>query len=246
MATSTEPVTRTRMESDSMGQIEVPADKYWGAQTQRSLLHFNIGNDVMPREMIHTLGVLKKAAALVNQDLGKLPAEKTKLIVSACDEVIEGKLDDHFPLSVWQTGSGTQTNMNANEVIANRAIEIAGGVIGSKTPIHPNDHVNMSQSSNDTFPTAMHIAAAERDWSIALIPALKAMKELAGSENERNSTRIIQIGRTHLMDAVPITLGQEFSGYAEQLATRHRTDRRWPFPGSDRACHWRHCRRHGT
>jgi fumarate hydratase class II len=145
-----------------MGAIEVPADKYWGAQTQRSLLHFNIGDDVMPREMIRALGIFKKACALVNQDLGKLSADKAKLIVQACDEVIEGKLDEHFPLRVWQTGSGTQTNMNANEVISNRAIEMAGGVLGSKKPIHPNDDVNMSQSSNDTFPTAMHIAAAEQ------------------------------------------------------------------------------------
>src|SRR3989441_12382703 len=152
----------SRIETDSMGEIEVRADKYWGAQTQRSLLHFNIGYDVMPREMIRSFGILKKACALVNQDLGKLPAEKAKLIVQACDEVIEGKLDEHFPLRVWQTGSGTQTNMNANEVISNRAIEIAGGVMGTKKPIHPNDDVNMSQSSNDTFPAAMHIAAAEQ------------------------------------------------------------------------------------
>src|SRR5438067_1571405 len=151
-----------RIESDSMGEIEVPADRYWGAQTQRSLLHFDIGYDVMPREMIRAFGILKKACALVNQDLGKLPPDKAKLIVQACDEVIEGKLDQHFPLRVWQTGSGTQTNMNANEVISNRATEIAGGVMGSKKPIHPNDDVNMSQSSNDTFPTAMHIAAAEQ------------------------------------------------------------------------------------
>src|SRR6266513_467946 len=150
-----------RIESDSMGEIEVPADKYWGAQTERSLIHFNIGNDTMPREMVRALGILKKAAALVNQELGKLPADKAKLIVAACDEVISGKLDEHFPLRVWQTGSGTQTNMDAKELISNRAIEIAGGVMGSKKPIHPNDDVNMSQSSNDTFPTAMHIAAAE-------------------------------------------------------------------------------------
>src|SRR5947199_1547798 len=149
-----------RVETDSMGGIEVPSDKYYGAQTQRSLIHFNIGHDTMPREMIRALGILKKAAALVNEDLGKLPADKAKLIVQAADEVIEGKLDEHFPLHVWQTGSGTQTNMNANEVISNRAIEIAGGEMGSKQPVHPNDHVNMSQSSNDTFPTAMHIAAA--------------------------------------------------------------------------------------
>src|SRR5213075_2302295 len=151
----------TRIESDSMGEIEVAADKYWGAQTERSLHHFNIGADVMPREMIRALGVLKKAAALVNEELGKLSSDKAHLIVQAADEVIEGKLDEHFPLRVWQTGSGTQTNMNANEVISNRAIEIAGGEMGSKQPVHPNDHVNMSQSSNDTFPTAMHIAAAE-------------------------------------------------------------------------------------
>src|SRR5688572_105558 len=151
----------TRIESDSMGEIEVPPDKYWGAQTQRSLHHFNIGHDTMPREMIRALGILKKAAALVNEDLGKLPSDKARLISESASEVIEGKLDDHFPLRVWQTGSGTQTNMNANEVISNRAIEIAGGAMGSKQPVHPNDHVNMSQSSNDTFPTAMHIAAAE-------------------------------------------------------------------------------------
>src|SRR5438270_11486272 len=152
----------TRTESDSMGPIEVPADVYYGAQTQRSLLHFASGRDTMPPELIRAMGILKKAAALVNQDLGKLPADKANLIVRAADEVIEGKLDDQFPLRVWQTGSGTQTNMNVNEVISNRAIEIAGGVLGSKKPIHPNDDVNMSQSSNDTFPAAMHIAAADR------------------------------------------------------------------------------------
>ena len=157
---SPETKPEVRIETDSMGEIEVPADKYWGAQTQRSLIHFNIGDDRMPRELIRALGILKKAAALVNEDLGKLPSEKARLIVQACDEVIEGKLDVHFPLRVWQTGSGTQTNMNANEVISNRAIELAGGKLGSKKPIHPNDDVNMSQSSNDTFPTAMYIAAA--------------------------------------------------------------------------------------
>src|SRR6201988_1574674 len=162
----------TRVESDSMGEIEVPADRYWGAQTQRSLLHFNIGDDRMPREMIRALGILKKAAALVNEELGKLPQEKTKLIVQAADEVISGKWDAEFPLRVWQTGSGTQTNMNANEVISNRAIELAGGEMGSKKPIHPNDHVNMSQSSNDTFPAAMHIAAGERVKN-ALMPAIQ-------------------------------------------------------------------------
>src|SRR5437660_7697508 len=162
VAPDQEGTARVRIESDSMGEIEVPADRYWGAQTQRSLLHFDIGYDVMPREMIRAFGILKKACALVNQDLGKLPPDKAKLIVQACDEVIAGKLDEHCPLRVWQTGSGTQTNMNANEVISNREIEIVGGVMGSKTPIHPNDDVNMSQSSNDTFPTAMHIAAAEQ------------------------------------------------------------------------------------
>src|SRR5216110_3194217 len=175
MATVTAPTTRTRIESDSMGQIEVPANVYWGAQTQRSLLHFNIGYDVMPREMIRAFGILKKACALVNQELGKLPAEKAKLIAQACDEVIAGKLDEHFPLRVWQTGSGTQTNMNANEVISNRAIELAGGVMGSKKPVHPNDDVNMSQSSNDTFPTAMYIAAAEE--LSKLVPAIQELHD---------------------------------------------------------------------
>src|SRR3954452_13778192 len=166
---------KTRIESDSMGEIEVPADVYWGAQTQRSLKHFNIGFDVMPREVIRALGILKKAAAIVNFDLGKLPEDKKDLIVRAADEVIEGKLDAHFPLRVWQTGSGTQTNMNANEVISNRAIEMAGGEMGSKKPVHPNDDVNRSQSSNDTFPTAMHIAAAER--VNALIPEVKKVSD---------------------------------------------------------------------
>src|SRR6266513_1167272 len=205
----------TRVESDSMGQIEVPADKYWGAQTQRSLVHFDIGYDVMPREMIRAFGILKKAAALVNQDLGKLPADKAKLIEEACDEVIAGKLDEHFPLRVWQTGSGTQTNMNANEVISNRAIEIAGGVLGSKSPVHPNDDVNMSQSSNDTFPTAMHIAAVmtivER-----LLPSVRALRDALASKSEEYAD-IVKLGRTHLQDAVPLTLGQEFSGYFSQL-----------------------------
>src|SRR6202795_4066278 len=160
MATATGSKSKTRVESDSMGTIEVPANVYWGAQTERSLLHFNIGRDTMPPEVIRAFGILKKACALVNQDLGKLPAEKAKLIVQAADEVMAGKLQGHFPLRIWQTGSGTQTNMNVNEVISNRAIELSGGVMGSKKPIHPNDDVNMSQSSNDTFPTAMHIAAA--------------------------------------------------------------------------------------
>jgi len=206
--------SQTRIESDSMGEIEVPADKYWGAQTERSLLHFNIGFDVMPREMIRALGILKKACALVNQDLGKLSADKAKLIVQACDEVIEGKLDEHFPLRVWQTGSGTQTNMNANEVISNRAIEIAGGVMGSKKPIHPNDDVNMSQSSNDTFPTAMHIAAAEQ--MNKLIPRVGEVQNAIDAKAAEFKD-VVKIGRTHLQDATPLTVGQEMSGWASLL-----------------------------
>src|ERR1700684_4410327 len=215
MPTSTESSSQMRTEFDSMGKIEVPADVYWGAQTQRSLLHFNIGRDTMPPELIRAFGILKKACALVNQDLGKLPADKTKLIVQAADEVIEGKLDAEFPLRVWQTGSGTQTNMNANEVISNRAIELAGGEMGSKKPIHPNDHVNMSQSSNDTFPTAMHIAAAE-ELEHRLLPAL-AKLVAALKLKQAEIADIVKIGRTHLMDAVPLTLGQEFFGYIAQL-----------------------------
>src|SRR5260370_25408531 len=205
----------TRTETDSMGPIEVPNDRYWGSKTARSLIHFALGPDKMPRTIIRAMGILKKACAEVNRDLGKLPADIAKLIVQAADEVIEGKLDDHFPLSVWQTGSGTQTNMNANEVISNRAIELAGGEMGSKKPIHPNDDVNMSQSSNDTFPTAMHIAAAQ-EIGQRLIPALAALrKALAEKAEEFND--IVKIGRTHLMDAVPLTLGQEFSGYVAQI-----------------------------
>jgi fumarate hydratase, class II len=204
----------TRTETDSMGAVEVPADKYWGAQTQRSLHHFNIGFDVMPREMIRAFGILKKACALVNQDLGKLPADKAKLISQACDEVIESKLDAHFPLRVWQTGSGTQTNMNANEVISNRAIEIAGGVMGSKKPIHPNDDVNMSQSSNDTFPAAMHIAAAEQ--MNQLIPAVQGVRDAIDAK-AKEFKDIVKIGRTHLQDATPLTVGQEMSGWANLL-----------------------------
>jgi fumarate hydratase class II len=213
----TEPakITRnTRVESDSMGEIEVPADRYWGAQTQRSLHHFNIGFDVMPREMIRALGILKKACAIVNNQLGKLPDDKLKLIGQACDEVIEGKLDDHFPLRVWQTGSGTQTNMNANEVISNRAIEIAGGVMGSKKPIHPNDDVNMSQSSNDTFPTAMHIAAAEQ--MNKLIPRVREVYDAIDAK-AKEFKDVVKIGRTHLQDATPLTVGQEMSGWANLL-----------------------------
>jgi fumarate hydratase, class II len=215
MATITEPATRTRMESDSMGQIEVPSHVYWGAQTQRSLLHFNIGRDTMPPELIRAFGILKKACALVNQDLGKLPADKTRLIVQAADEVISGTLNDQFPLRIWQTGSGTQTNMNVNEVISNRAIEIAGGTMGSKKPIHPNDDVNMSQSSNDTFPAAMHIAAAERVKN-KLIPAIRSVHD-AITAKAKEFNDIVKIGRTHLQDAVPLTVGQEFSGWASLL-----------------------------
>ncbi len=208
-------IEATRTETDSMGAIEVPADRYWGAQTQRSLKYFAIGNDQMPPELIRAIGILKKAAALVNRDLGKLPAAEAELIIQAADEVIAGQLNDHFPLRIWQTGSGTQTNMNANEVIANRAIELAGGEMGSKEPIHPNDHVNMSQSSNDTFPTAMHIAAVE-EIIHRLLPALTTLRD---SLNDKAIAfgEIIKIGRTHLMDAVPLTLGQEFSGYVSQL-----------------------------
>jgi len=215
MATTTDPAVRTRTESDSMGKIEVPSNVYWGAQTQRSLHHFDIGRDVMPPELIRAFAILKKAAALVNHDLGKLSAEKTKLILQAADEVIAGKLSDQFPLRVWQTGSGTQTNMNVNEVISNRAIELAGGERGSKKPIHPNDDVNMSQSSNDTFPTAMHIAAAER-VKHALIPAVAAVRD-AIKAKAHEFRDIVKIGRTHLQDAVPLTIGQEFGGWASQL-----------------------------
>ncbi|MGO9267111.1 MAG: class II fumarate hydratase [Candidatus Binataceae bacterium] len=204
-----------RVESDSMGKIEVPADHYWGAQTERSLIHFAIGHDIMPRSLIRALGILKKAAAEVNRDLKKLPPDLSGLIVRAADEVIAGKLDAEFPLRIWQTGSGTQTNMNANEVIANRAIELAGGELGSKKPVHPNDHVNMSQSSNDTFPTAMHIAAAE-ELTHRLLPALAGLIE-ALKKKQAEIADIVKIGRTHLMDAVPLTFGQEFSGYVAQL-----------------------------
>src|SRR6201984_680408 len=215
MATTLEPMTGTRTESDSMGKIEVPANVYWGAQTQRSLLHFNIGRDTMPPELIRAFGTLKKACALVNQDLGKLPADKANLIVQAADEVIAGKLNDQFPLRVWQTGSGTQTNMNVNEVISNRAIEIAGGEMGSKRPIHPNDDVNMSQSSNDTFPAAMHIAAAN-ETARPLLPALKILRDALDAK-AKEFAAIVKIGRTHLQDATPLTLGQEFSGYVNML-----------------------------
>src|SRR5215813_7379 len=201
MATTVEQPTHTRIESDSMGKIEVPANVYWGAQTQRSLLHFNIGRDTMPPELIRAFGILKKACALVNQDLGKLPADKARLIVQAADEVIAGKLNEHFPLRIWQTGSGTQTNMNVNEVISNRAIELAGGEMGSKKPIHPNDDVNMSQSSNDTFPTAMYIAAAEE--LSKLLPAIQEVRDAIAAKAEEFKD-VIKIGRTHLQDATPL------------------------------------------
>ncbi|HTP44838.1 MAG TPA: class II fumarate hydratase [Candidatus Acidoferrum sp.] len=213
--TSVAPRTGVRIESDSMGKIEVPNDRYYGAQTARSLIHFDIGRDTMPRELIRAFGILKKAAALVNQDLGKLTAEKARLIVQAAEEVIAGKLDEHFPLRIWQTGSGTQTNMNANEVISNRAIEIAGGVLGSKKPIHPNDDVNMSQSSNDTFPTAMHIAAATRVQE-ALIPSVVRLRDAIDAK-AREFQDVVKIGRTHLMDATPLTVGQEMSGWVSLL-----------------------------
>ena len=237
---SPEQSAKTRIETDSMGAIEVAADRYWGAQTERSLHHFNIGDDRMPREMIRALGILKKAAAQVNEELGKLSADKARLIIQACDEVIEGKLDshfplrvwqtgsgtqtnmnaneviegkldDHFPLRVWQTGSGTQTNMNANEVISNRAIEIAGGVMGSKQPIHPNDDVNMSQSSNDTFPTAMYIAAAEQ--LNKLIPRVQQLHDAIDAK-AKEFAGVVKIGRTHLQDATPLTVDQEMGGWA--------------------------------
>jgi len=215
MARPKESPSRTRTESDSMGQIEVPAHVYWGAQTQRSLHHFNIGRDTMPPELIRAFGILKKACALVNQDLGKLPTGKAQLIALAAEEVISGKLNDQFPLRVWQTGSGTQTNMNANEVISNRAIELANGELGSKKPIHPNDDVNMSQSSNDTFPTAMHIAAADRVKN-ALIPAIRNVHDAIAAKAKKFND-VVKIGRTHLQDAVPLTVGQEFGGWASLL-----------------------------
>jgi fumarate hydratase class II len=203
------------VESDSMGEIEVPSDRYWGAQTARSLHHFDIGNETMPTSVIRAFGILKGASAKVNRDLGKLEPALADLIEQASAEVAEGKWNDEFPLHIWQTGSGTQTNMNANEVISNRAIELAGGEMGSKKPIHPNDHVNMSQSSNDTFPTAMHIAAAE-EIVHRLVPSVAALRD-ALYEKEVAYADITKIGRTHLMDAVPLTLGQEFSGYVAQL-----------------------------
>lgn len=207
----------TRIEKDSIGEIHVPSNQYGGAQTARSLHNFAIGRETMPPELIRAFGILKKAAAIANHDIGKLSKEKCDLIIKAADEVIDGKLNDHFPLKIWQTGSGTQTNMNVNEVISNRAIEIAGGVMGSKSPIHPNDDVNMSQSSNDTFPTAMHIAAYEM-VEHQLIPSVALLRDSLFEKQEAFKD-IIKIGRTHLQDAVPLTLGQEFSGYVAQLDT---------------------------
>jgi len=208
-------VTTTRIETDSMGEIEVPADVYWGAQTARSLHHFDIGEDAMPRPVIRAFGILKGASARVNADLGKLDSHLADVIAEAAAEVADGRLDDQFPLRVWQTGSGTQTNMNANEVISNRAIELEGGVLGSKKPIHPNDHVNMSQSSNDTFPTAMHIAAVE-ELVHRLVPSVSALRDALDAKANAYAG-VTKIGRTHLMDAVPLTLGQEISGYVAQL-----------------------------
>ena len=207
--------TKLRIETDSMGEIAVPGDHYWGAQTERSLHHFAIGEDRMPQELIRAFAILKKAAALVNYDLGKLPQEKMDLIVQSSDEVIAGKHNDEFPLRIWQTGSGTQTNMNVNEVISNRAIEIAGGEMGSKKPIHPNDHVNMSQSSNDTFPTAMYIAAATA-VNEQLIPAVQKLHDAIAAKAEEFKS-IVKIGRTHLQDATPLTFGQEMGGWASLL-----------------------------
>jgi fumarate hydratase class II len=216
MAKATQTNGKTRIETDSMGEIAVESSKYWGAQTERSLHHFNIGFDTMPREMIRALGILKKAAAITNHQLksDKMTLEKTDLIVRAANEVIDGKLDAHFPLRVWQTGSGTQTNMNANEVISNRAIEIADGEMGSKKPIHPNDDVNMSQSSNDTFPTAMYIAAAETLHS--LIPTVQAVFAAIDAK-AKEFADVVKIGRTHLQDATPLTVGQEFGGWANLI-----------------------------
>ena len=204
-----------RIESDSMGEIEVPDEVYWGAQTARSLHHFPIGHDTMPAPLVHAFGILKKASAQVNRDLGKLDEAKAALVIEAAGEVAAGKHDDQFPLKIWQTGSGTQTNMNVNEVISNRAIEIAGGIRGSKEPVHPNDHVNMSQSSNDTCPTAMHIAAVA-ELTHRLIPSVRALRDALAAK-QAAFEGITKIGRTHLMDATPLTLGQEFSGYVSQL-----------------------------
>src|SRR5215469_9157051 len=213
--TEQNPPATTRTESDAMGKIEVPAEHYWGAQTQRSLQHFAIGTERMPLSLVHALATIKKASAIVNSRRQKLTAEQARLIIQAADEVVEGKLDSEFPLFVWQTGSGTQSNMNVNEVISNRAIQLAGGKLGSKTPIHPNDHVNRSQSSNDTFPTAMHIATV-LEFTQHLIPLVEALRE-ALWQKAVAWVDVVKIGRTHLQDATPLTVGQEWSGYVAQL-----------------------------
>jgi len=215
MAQALKQPTDIRVESDTFGPLDVPADRYWGAQTQRSLHNFNIGWETMPKPLIRALGVLKRSAAKVNMDLGVMDKKVGEAIVKAATEVMENTLDDHFPLYVWQTGSGTQSNMNSNEVIANRAIEILGGELGSKDPVHPNDHVNMGQSSNDTFPTAMHIAAVEQIHH-DLLPALQMLRDSI-KDKQQAFDKIIKIGRTHLQDATPLTLGQEFSGYVTQM-----------------------------
>jgi fumarate hydratase class II len=214
-STTSSPSHSTRIETDSFGPIEVPADRYWGAQTERSRQNFRIGHDRMPMDIVHALAIVKLAAAETNRELGLIDQRRARAIVRAAREAIDGKLDDHFPLVVWQTGSGTQTNMNLNEVIANRANEMLGGKLGAKQPVHPNDHVNMSQSSNDSFPTAMHIAAAMR-ITAALIPALSELHR-ALRKKEKAFAHIVKIGRTHTQDATPLTLGQEFSGYAAQV-----------------------------
>ena len=234
-------MTKTRTETDSMGAIAGRGDRYWGAQTERSLHHFSIGQEHFPRPLIRALGLLKKAAALVNGELGALPEATVDLIVRAADEVIDGRLDEHFPLFVWQTGSGTQTNMNVNEVISNRAIELAGGTLGSKKPIHPNDHVNRGQSSNDTFPTAMHIAAAEETVR-HLLPAVRALRDALDAKATAFAD-IVKIGRTHLQDATPLTLGQEISGWVAQLDLAIRAIERGAAAGL-RARARRHGRRH--
>ena len=212
---STESNDEYRIETDTMGEMKVPGDKFYGCQTARSLVNFDIGDDVMPRPLIRAFGILKVAAARTNRDLGVLDREIANWIVDAGEEVMNGDLDAHFPLRIWQTGSGTQTNMNTNEVIANRAIQMAGGVLGSKSPVHPNDHVNKGQSSNDTFPTAMHIAAAE-EIEYSLLKSVRSLKQKLHSK-QKEFSGIVKIGRTHLMDATPLTLGQEFSGYVHML-----------------------------
>ena len=214
---------KERIEKDTLGEVKVPSDKYWGAQTERSRLNFRIGGQPMPIELIQALAIVKKAAAIVNSNLGLISAEKKKVICEVCDEIIAGKHDDHFPLVVWQTGSGTQTNMNLNEVISNRGIEKMGGTMGSKTPLHPNDDVNMSQSSNDVFPTAMHVAATLLIQK-KLLPNIKKLRDALDSKAKAFKD-IVKVGRTHLMDATPLTLGNEFSGYVAQLDNGERAIR---------------------